>query len=156
MSAPAGDAEQRVQEDLYRLEAYRSQLNQLVQQHQLLTQSRAEHVRARESLEGLDRVDSGSELLIPLGADAFLRGNALPESKVLIGIGSGVVAELERPKVSELLAQRLQRLDQAAQELETQIRSLDERLQVLNQRLEEMTQTAGGSESGPTGNVGRT
>lgn len=148
MSAPASDAEQRVQEDLYRLEAYRSQLNQLVQQQQLLLASRAEHVRARESLEGLERVTTGTELLVPLGADTFLRGTALPEEKVLVGIGSGVVVELERPKVSELLAQRLSRLDQAAQELDGQIRSVDERLQIVNQRLEALSQgsaTGGGS-----------
>jgi prefoldin alpha subunit len=144
-----------MQEELYRLEAYRAQLNQLVQQHQLLTASRAEHLRARESLEGLDRVASGSELLVPLGADTFVRGTALPEAKVLLGIGSGVVVELDRPKVSELLAQRLGRLDEAAQELEGQIRTLDERLQLVNQRLEAMSQGSGGAGSEPAEHVGR-
>ncbi len=154
MSAPSADVEQKVQEDLYRLEAYRSQLNALVQQHQLLTASRQEHLRAREALEGLDRLAAGTELLIPLGADAFLRGSALPEGKVLVGIGSGVVVELDRPKVSELLAQRLQRLDQAAQELEGQIRTLDERVQMVNQRLEAMSQPSGAPDSGPLEHVG--
>lgn len=155
MSVASTDPDQRVQEDLYRLEAYRSQLNQLVQQHQLLTASRTEHLRARESLEGLDRLSAGTEILHPIGADTFLRGSAQPEARVLVGIGSGVMVELDRPKVSELLAQRLQRLDQAAQELEGQIRSLDERLQVINQRLEDASQAAGAASSGPTGNVGR-
>ena len=155
MSTPASDAEARVQEDLYRLEAYRSQLNQLIQQHQLLTASRAEHLRARESLEGLDRLAPGTELLIPLGADSFLRGTAAPEAHVLVGIGSGVVVELERPKVSELLAQRLKRLDQASEELEGQIRTLDERLQIINQRLEAMSQSTAGGDGASAGHVGR-
>ena len=152
MNSPSSEAEQRVQEDLYRLEAYRSQLNQLVQQQQLLLASRAEHVRARESLEGLERVAGDTELLVPLGADTFLRGSALPGAKVLVGIGSGVVVELDRPKVSELLAQRLTRLDQAGQELDGQIRTVDERLQLVNRRLEAMSQ--GAADGGPAENVG--
>ncbi|HYK92765.1 MAG TPA: prefoldin subunit alpha [Thermoplasmata archaeon] len=155
MSASSSEPDQRVQEDLYRLEAYRNQLNQLVQQHQLLTASRGEHLRARESLEALDRIATGTEILHPLGADTFLRGSALPDAKVLLGIGSGVVVEMDRPKVSEMLAERLQRLDQAAQELEAQIRALDERLQIINQRLEEMSQAAGAAPGGPAENVGR-
>ncbi len=154
MSAPPQDPEQRVQEDLYRLDAYRSQLNTLVQQHQLLSASRQEHLRAREALEGLERVDVKSELLIPLGADSFLRGNADPQAKVLVGLGSGVVVELERPKVSELLAQRLQRLDQAAEELESQIATLEERARVVSERLESMTQGSERSGAGLAGQVG--
>lgn len=143
MSTPSSDPEQRVQEDLYRLEAYRSQLNALLQQHQLLSASRQEHQRARETLEGIERTTASTELLIPLGAESFLRGSSDPAAKVLVGIGSGVVVELERPKVSELLAQRLKRLDQAAEDLEGQIRTVEERVQVINQRLEAATQGPG-------------
>ena len=154
MSTPASEAEQKVQEDLYRLDTYRSQLNTLLQQHQLLTASRGDHLRARESLEGLDRTEPGTEILVPLGADTFLRGSALPGAKVLIGVGSRVVVEMERPKVSELLAQRLERLDKAASDLEGQIRTLDERVQAVSQRLDSLAQSAQDSERRGPGNVG--
>ncbi|MCI4361067.1 MAG: hypothetical protein L3J91_05135 [Thermoplasmata archaeon] len=54
--------EEQVQQDLMRLDAYRGQLNQLVQQHQYLSASRGDHLRAKESLEGLDRVGAAQEL----------------------------------------------------------------------------------------------
>ena len=152
MTATPGEADQEAQEDLYRLEAYRSQLNSLLQQHQLLTQSRADHLRARESLEGLETIEDGTELLVPLGADTFLRGTALPQGKVLVGLGSGVVVELERPRVSELLAQRLKRLEEAGKELEGQIRSVDERVQLVSQRLEALSQ--GGAPASGAEHVG--
>jgi prefoldin alpha subunit len=155
MSAnPAETADQRVQEELYRLEAYRSQLNALLQQHQMLTASRSEHLRAREGLEGLDRTSPGTELLVPLGADAFLRATAVPNTSVLVGIGSGVVVEMERPKASEVVAQRLVRLEEAAKELEGQIRSLDERIQLISQRLDAMSQDREGSGGVPSEHVG--
>ena len=151
MSADAQEVtEQQVQEDLMRLEAYRNQLNALLQQYQILTSSRSEHIRARESLEGVERVDPGAELLLPLGGEAFVRGSIARDAPVLIGIGSGVVVEMNRAQVTELLAQRLLRIDQALRDLEVQMSGLDERIQLLSRRLDEIAR------SGPAGSdVGR-
>ncbi len=141
MSTPASASpEQQVQEDLARLDAYRGQLNQMLQQHQYLVASRADHLRAKEALEGLDRLEGDTELLIPVGGEAYLRGSPRLSAPVLIGLGSGVVVELERPKVVELLAERLTKIDEATGELEGQIRVLDERVQLLSRRIEAMAQ----------------
>jgi len=140
--------EAEVQEDLMRLEAYRNQLSASLQQHQILTASRAEHDRARESLEGVDRAAADAELLIPLGGETFVRGTVDRTGRVLIGMGSGVVVEMERPKVVELLAQRIVKIDQALRDLEGQMNALDERIQMLSRRIESVSR-------GPTsGNVG--
>jgi prefoldin alpha subunit len=141
--------EQQVQEDLMRLDAYRSQLNALVQQHQILSASRQEHLRARESLDGVDRAPADSELLLPLGAEAFVRGSVDRAAPVLVGIGSGIVVEMERPKVVELLSERLKRIDQAVRDLETQMSSVDDRIQILSQRLDAIARSsAAGSDVG--------
>ena len=145
MSTPArSSAEQQVEEDLVRLDAYRNQLAGMVQQRQLLLASRQDHARARESLEGIDRADATTEFLLPLGGEAFVRGKVDRASPVLLGVGSGVVVELDRPKVTELLAQRHGRLDQAIQELEGQITALDERIQLISRRLENASRAAEG------------
>jgi prefoldin alpha subunit len=151
MSADATEVtEQQVQEDLMRLEAYRNQLNALIQQYQILTASRTEHARARESLEGVDRADPDAELLLPLGGEAFVRGSIARDAPVLIGIGSGVVVEMNRAQVTELLAQRLLRIEEAIRDLEGKMSGLDERIQLLSRRLDEIAR------SGPAGSdVGR-
>jgi prefoldin alpha subunit len=141
-SPPSEVSEQQVQEDLMRLDAYRSQLNALVQQHQILTASRQEHLRARESLDGVDRAPAGAELLLPLGAEAFVRGSIDRTAPVLVGIGSGIVVEMERPKVVELLSDRLLRIDQAVKDLETQMTSVDDRIQILSQRLDAIARSS--------------
>jgi prefoldin alpha subunit len=135
--------EQQVQEDLMRLDAYRNQLNALLQQHQILAASRQEHVRARESLEGVDRAAAGTELLLPLGGETFVRGSVDTKSPVLVGVGSGIVVEMERPKVVELLAERLVRIEQALRDLEGQMGNLDERIQALSQRLDSIARENG-------------
>lgn len=144
MSASAPRAtEQQVQEDLLRLDAYRSQLNALLQQHQILSASRQDHLRARESLEGVDRTPAAAELLLPLGGETFVRGSVDREAPVLVGVGSGVVVEMERPKVVELIAERVVRIDQALRDLEGQMTALDERIQALSQRLDSIARESG-------------
>lgn len=158
MSTPrASLTEEQLQEELMRLDAYRAQFNALLQQHQLLAESRAEHSRARESLEGFDRVGAGPELLLPLGAETFVRGTVSPDGRVLIGIGSGLVTEMERAKAEELLAQRILQIEKATGELESNLRTLEERISVLSARLESMTRRPSGPEGGEarTADVGR-
>jgi|GEM_PF-408949 prefoldin alpha subunit len=138
-------SEQEVQEDLMRLEAYRNQLNALIQQYQILTNSRTEHARARESLEGIDRIESSSELLFPLGGEAFVRGSVARDAPVLIGVGSGIVVEMNRAQVSELLAERTSRIEQALRDLEAQMSSLDERIQLMSRRLDDLARSQGGA-----------
>jgi len=146
MSAPRGTVspEQQVQDDLIRLEAYRNQLNALLQQHQILTSSKGDHLRARESLEGIDRADAGAELLLPLGGETLVRGSISKDGPVLIGLGSGVIVEMERPKAVELLAERLKRIDQAIGEIEGQVGSLEERIQMLSRRVDALTARGAG------------
>jgi len=154
MSGPASPSPERQgEEDLVRLEAYRNQLGGLVQQRQILAASRQDHLRARESLEGIDRAEAGTEFLVPLGGEAYVRGKVDRLAPVLLGVGSGVVLEMDRPKVTELLAQRLGRLDQAARELDGQIAALDERIEFVSRRLETASRTAeaGGDVGGAQG-----
>jgi len=144
MSAPPKKVtEQQVQEDLLRLDAYRSQLNALVQQHQILSASRSDHIRARESLEGVERAPSGAEVLVPLGGETFVRGSVDRAAPVLVGVGAGIVVEMDRPKVAELVAERTVRIDQALRDLEGQITTLNDRIQVLSTRLDAIAREAG-------------
>ena len=124
-----------------RLDAYRNQLNAILQQYQILTASRGDHLRARESLEGVERAEPGSELLLPLGGETFVRGSIVRDAPVLIGVGSGIVVEMDRPKVTELLAQRLKRIDEALREIEGQMTTLDDRIQILSRRLDDAART---------------
>jgi len=134
--------EQQVQEDLIRLDAYRSQLNGLVQQHQILIASRQDHLRARESLEGIDRASSNDEVLVPLGGEAYVRGRIQRDAPVILGIGSGVATEMDRAKASEVIAERVTRIEQAVRDIEGQMGALDERIQMLSRRLDAVSRAA--------------
>jgi prefoldin alpha subunit len=141
-------SEREIQEDLMRLEAYRSQLSALTQQHQILLASRQDHLRARESLEGVERSDTAAEYLLPFGGETYVRGSIQRAAPVLVGIGSGIVVEMDRAAATELLAKRLTTIDEAVRDLEGKIGAIDERADMLSRRLESV------SRSGAAGDVG--
>jgi prefoldin alpha subunit len=143
--APETITEEQVQEDLARLDAYRNQLQAILQQHEILANSRAEHARARESLEGIDRAAADSEFLVPVGGEAFVRGSVVKEAPVLLGVGSGVVVEMDRAKASETIAQRITKIEETLRELEGQASAVDERIQLLSRRLDAVSRAAAGS-----------
>jgi prefoldin alpha subunit len=149
--APEPITEEQFQEDVMRLEAYRNQLSAILQQHEILSSSRVEHFRARESLEGVDRAAPGTEFILPLGGETFVRGSVVKDSPVLLGIGSGIVVEMDRAKVLEVLAERATKIEQAVRDLEGQGGALEERIQLLSRRLESISRGPP-----PTGHVGRT
>ncbi len=137
MSSPTpASPEERAQEEMARLDAYRSQLNAMLQQHQMLQSSRRDHERAQQSLDGIERTGADREILIPLGGETYVRGTVQRSTPILIGIGSGVTVELPREQVVETLAQRITRIDAATRELEGQIRTFEDRIQWLSQRLD--------------------
>lgn len=144
MSASNPPSEAELQEDVVRIEAYRNQVAALLQQHQYLSASLADHRRARDSLEGLEATAADAEYLIPVGGETFVRGQADRTSPVLIGIGSGVVVEMSRPKASETLAQRLGSIERARAEVEGQVGQLEERIELLSQRLDAATRGRSG------------
>ncbi len=148
-SGPTRSTEEKVQEDLYRLEAYRSQLAALVQQHQMLTSSRQDHDRAARTLEGIEEGAPGREYLLPIGAETYVRGTAEARTPVLVGIGSGIVVELPREAVVERLKERAERIAKATVEIEGQIEALEARIQLINRRLEASGDGSGGA-SGPS------
>jgi prefoldin alpha subunit len=152
---PTASPEELVQEEMNRLEAYRSQLNAMLQQHQMLQSSRLDHERAQRALDGIARVDAGREMLIPLGGETYMRGSVQRGAPVLIGIGSGVAVELPREQVVETLAQRITRIDEALRELEGQIRTFEDRIQYLNQRLDALARGERLPGEAPEGDVGR-
>lgn len=131
-----------------RLEAYRNQLGSMVRQQEMLRLSHGDHLRARATLEEMDRMASGSEMLLPVGADTFIRASPQDLSKVLIGLGSGVVVEIDRAKGLELVNARIIQLEKSEDQLAGQVRKLEEQANQLQQRLQAMTDPSMGS-AGP-------
>jgi prefoldin alpha subunit len=125
-----------MQNELARLEEYRNQAGALLRQQEIIRISIAEHQRARDTLEELERLDTGREILAPVGAETFVKVIPGSTERVILGLGCGFVVEVERVRGLEMLNERIGRLDRAQQEMVNQLQQLDNEAQALSQRLE--------------------
>ena len=73
------------------LDQYREQLEALAQQQEIVRASLEEHMRARETLLRYQQAGKGAEVLVPVGANAFVVASSLETEKAFVGIGSDLV-----------------------------------------------------------------
>ncbi len=122
----AGEAELR--RGLAVLDQYREQLEALGQQQEIIRVSLEEHMRAKETLLRYKEAGKGAEVLVPVGANAFLVAEVKDAGKAFMGVGSDVVLFDDIPK-------QIERLD-------ARIKSISEAMTAVGQRLAELQQRA--------------
>ena len=110
------------------LDQYREQLETLAQQQEIVRVSLEEHMRARETLVRYQQAGKGAEVLVPVGANAFVVAEVKDPEKALVGVGSDIVLFDDIPK-------QLERLD-------ARIKSIGEAMAAIGQRLAELQERA--------------
>ena len=117
------------------LDTYQRQIQTLVRQLDFLGAVLEEVTRAKNSLEGL-KGESSADVLIPLGANTFIRGSATDKKVAISGIGAGYCVEKPWPEAIARLTQReadirgeLERVSQATVELQQEAARLQEQLE---------------------------
>ena len=93
------------QEAALTLELYQRQLDAISRQIDFLQGVHDEIVRAQRTIEGLGEA-VGQDVLVPMGASAFIAGKIDPTSPVIVGIGAGYATERTREEAIAVLSQR--------------------------------------------------
>lgn len=111
------------------LDQYRDQLESLAQQQEIVRVSLEEHMRARETLARYQEAGKGAEVLVPVGANAFLVAEVKDATKAFMGIGSELIVFDDIPKQIERLDGRIRQISEA-------VSAIGQRLAELQQRAE--------------------
>lgn len=111
------------------LDQYREQLEALAQQQEIIRVSLEEHMRAKETLLRYKEAGKGAEVLVPVGANAFLVAEVKDADKAFVGVGSDVILFDDIPKQVERLDARIKSISEA-------MASIGQRLAELQQRAE--------------------
>ncbi len=120
-------SESELRRGLAVLDQYREQLEGLAQQQEIVRVSLEEHMRARETLLRYQQAGKGSEVLVPVGANAFLVAEAKEADKAFVGIGSDLIVYDEIPKQLERLDARIKQISEAANAIGQRLADLQQR-----------------------------
>ena len=96
-------------------------VNTLQQRLQVVLASVSELRLAKQSLGDLKDIESGSNLLVPVGGAAFIKASLGDVDKVIVGIGADVSLEMEYDDAVKDVDERLQEMEKAQNSIEQQL-----------------------------------
>lgn len=143
MAKSRSDLEADIQNLMSLLQTTREQAEELRTQGELLRISLEEHRTAIETLESYKDVKEGEEVLIPVGANAYLFANSSSTKNAVTELGAGLSAALPIPVAVEKLRKRIEKIDasrkrvmEGGAKLENSAASLEQQVQGLYQQLQ--------------------
>jgi prefoldin alpha subunit len=118
------------------LQQTRDQHEQVRTQAELLRISLDEHRTAIESLEAYRAVEAGHEVLVPVGANAFVHATATADKTAVTELGAGISAAIPIEAAVEKLRARIEKIEASRKRtLETGAR-LEQSMEALDQQVQ--------------------
>lgn len=139
-SAPGdqqGPTEQELRELLLRSDQVRQQLAAMEAQREYLLEVAGEARRALLTLEHLATATPGDDVLVPLGAGAYVHARVTDPRKAISSLGSGVHAEVAVADAATRLKARVESIEGAHAALAKDVARLSDELARASSILEE-------------------
>jgi len=143
MAKSRQDVEGDIQNLLGLLQQTREQLEQLNTQAELLRISLEEHRTAIDTLDAYKDVKDGHEVLVPVGANAYVFANSASNKSAITEIGAGLSAAMPIDVAVEKLRKRIEKIDgsrkkvlEGSARLEQSVASLENQIQGLYGQLQ--------------------
>ncbi len=112
------------------LDQFREQIEALGQQQEIIRVSLEEHLRARETLTRLKEAPKDTEVLVPLGANAFAVASVRETEKAYVGIGSDLIVYDDIDRQLARLEGRLNQITDAANAVGQRLVEMQQRAEV--------------------------
>ncbi|MGB9635999.1 MAG: prefoldin subunit alpha [Thermoplasmata archaeon] len=117
--------DEEVQAYLVQLEEFEKNMNALATQQSYLKKSLEEHMKALETLKNFSTLEKETEILIPLGAGAFLPGNSKNMDRVVINIGANIYIETRMQQAVEMIEKRTNAIQEAIEKISRQMTAIE-------------------------------
>ncbi|AAM02827.1 prefoldin subunit alpha [Methanopyrus kandleri] len=142
--------EQEIQQELQRLIAeinrLQGQMEAINAQIDLIESSISELNRVEETLKGVKELEGDEEVLVPVGAQSFVRACVTDTERVIVGIGAGVAVERTIDEALESIDDQRQELEKARAEAQQKLQELAQELQEKQRKAQELAQQLEGAQ----------
>lgn len=142
--------ERQLRQDYAELEAAKAQLEGLAKQQQLIQLAVEEHVRARETIKEMAAKEPGDELLVPIGADSYIRAKISNDRSAVVGVGSAVSINRTSEEAEKILDSKIDDLSRAFKSITDRAAQMEAMIQELSEKVQsqiEMLQSGGAEQS---------
>ncbi len=138
------DQREELEQIIEMINQYRDQNNQLYAQLNLVSASINEHMIARETIKRYKDTEQGSEALIPIGGNVYVKASVSADKKVILGIGASYMMEKSIDECIDSLNSRISALENGRDRLSENINVLESRIKELTDRGENLARSLEG------------
>lgn len=118
------------------IETAKAQYEALMRQREIIGLTIDEHARAKDTISRVATGNPGDEILVPVGAEAFIHARISEDKNAVIGVGANVSFQRSPEEAEKLLSARIDELNRAlhkiterAEQTEMTVQQLSEKIQ---------------------------
>ncbi|MGZ4906246.1 MAG: prefoldin subunit alpha [Halobacteriota archaeon] len=130
----ASEQEQRVL--VAQLQQLEAEARAYEQQMDVINFTMQEIQRAIEATEALSKTDIGKDSLIPIGANSYVYGSIPQATRIIIGLGSSVSAEVEVADAVKHLQERRTKLTEVQGQFAARLNEISAQMYALQTQLQ--------------------
>ena len=142
------DKENQLRQIITEMRMMEGSVNTLQQRHQIVVSSVSELRVAKQSLEDLKNINTGSNLLVPIGGAAFINASLGDVEKVVVGIGADVSLEMNYDDAVKDINERLGEMEKALASIEQQLNQIMAQLEAHQDMAERLSAELQGAVQG--------
>jgi len=121
------EIEKKLQEKVLTYRILENRLDSLVKQQNVFL-SRAMEIE--NTIESIDEIKKeGKDLLFPIGAAAYARGDVTDKNKLIVEVGAGVLLEKTADEGKTILEKRKREIQNAVEALQQDLQNVSETMQ---------------------------
>lgn len=133
MEKKAKAQDQEIRELIYKLQLFQAESESLQQQASLIELSLNEIENTIQTLDSMNGVKAGQEILVPIGAGARIYATIARLDKIIINIGAGISIEKNIEETKKILEKRREELRQGYEQVIGNLSAVTAEIQKLQQ-----------------------
>ncbi|MFN4132968.1 MAG: prefoldin subunit alpha [Candidatus Hadarchaeales archaeon] len=120
---------------LEQAEIYRGLYNSIRRQLAILSSALAEISMSTEALRVLKEIKPGTEILVPVGGEAFIKTKLETNEKIIVGLGADVSVEKNTDDAIATLSERSRVIESAMNDALAKLQKIEANIRALEQAM---------------------
>lgn len=129
-------SEEELRQNMSLLENAKAQLEGFGRQRELILITIDEHKRTADTIKNLAKGSPGDEILIPIGAEAFVYATISEKSDVVVGVGGDVSVQRTHEEAAKMIEARISDLHGALGRVEEHTAKTQAFVQELSEKVQ--------------------
>lgn len=138
MAELSSDEQKKLQRILIELDSARNAVETMRGQIGILSSSINELMVTMETVNGVKKLKPGTEILVPVGSDSFVKAKVTETDKVISGLGADIAAERSAEDAASALGEQRKEFEESIERAREELEKLTERIDELEPEAERL------------------